>query len=321
MWIIRGSVPRKGGAAVDPHGLAARALRTVFPMPRVESVPEGRMVELPGRGRTFVVDVPGPPGAPTLVLLHALVCTGYLAWHPVLEQLTGSYRVVLLDQRWHGRGIRSPQFRLEDCADDVAALLDVLEIERCIPVGYSMGGAIAQLLWERHPARVEGLVLCATARNFKGTRRERLFFPVVQTAMAGMAGYCAQRVERVAGSLPELPTTTAGDTTWGRAEFRSTSAWAAPAVLAELGRFNSSPWIGEVDVPTAVVVTTRDRTIPARRQRRLAACIPGAEVVEVDGGHASLVLGAEQFAPGLMQAVRSVERRSESTAVRQRASH
>src|SRR5688500_14409177 len=171
-------------------------------MPRVESVPEGRMVELPGRGRTFVVDVPGPEGGPTLVLLHALVCTGYLAWHPVLERLVGSYRVVLLNQRWHGRGIRSPQFRLEDCADDVAALLDVLEIDRCIPVGYSMGGAIAQLFWERHPDRVEGMVLCATARNFKGARRERLFFPVVQTAMAGMSGYAAKRVERLSGALP-----------------------------------------------------------------------------------------------------------------------
>ena len=297
---------------MGPRALAGRALRKVFPMPRVEAVPEGRIVELPGRGRTFVVDVPGPEGAPTLVLLHALVCTGYLAWHPVLEQLAGSYRVVLLDQRWHGRGIRSPEFRLEDCADDVAALLDVLDVRQCIPVGYSMGGAVAQLLWERHPERVEGLVLCATARNFKGTRRERLFFPVVQTAMTGMAGYCARRVERLAAALPELPLTTAGETEWGRAEFRSTSAWVTPAVLAALGRFNSGPWIGEVDVPTSVVVTTRDRTIPARRQHRLAACIPGAEVFAVEGGHASLVLGAERFGPALLQAVRSVVARTRS---------
>lgn len=291
---------------MNPRALAGRALRKVFAMPKVETVPEGRMVELPGRGRTFVVDVPGPEGAPTLVLLHALVCTGYLAWHPVLEQLAGTYRIVLLDQRWHGRGIRSPEFRLADCADDVAALLDVLDVETCIPVGYSMGGAVAQVLWERHPERVDGLVLCSTARNFKGARRERVFFPVVQTAMGGMSGYAARRVERLASALPELPTTSPGHADWGRAEFRSTSAWVAPAVLAELGRFNSSPWIGEVDVPTAVVVTTRDRTIPARRQYRLAACIPGAEVFEVEGGHASLVLGADRFGPALLQALASV---------------
>ena len=294
---------------METRGLAGRALRKAFPMPHVTAVPEGRMVELPGRGRTFVVDVPGPEGAPTLVLLHALVCTGYLAWHPVLEELSGSYRVVVLDQRWHGRGIRSPRFRLEDCADDVAALLDVLGIDTCIPVGYSMGGAIAQLFWYRHPERVEGLVLCATARNFQGARREKVFFPAVRLAMAGMSGYAANRVERLAAGLPDLPQTASGDTTWGRAEFRSTSAWVAPAVLAALGDFNSKSWIGEVDVPTAVVVTTRDRTIPARRQRRLAECIPDAEVVEVEGGHASLVLGAERFGPALATAVRSVAAR------------
>ena len=291
---------------MKPRALAGRALRKVLSMPKVETVPEGRMVELPGRGRTFVVDVPGPEGAPTLVLLHALVCTGYLAWHPVLEQLAGTYRVVLLDQRWHGRGIRSPEFRLNDCADDVAALLDVLGVDTCIPVGYSMGGAVAQVFWERHPERVDGLVLCSTARNFKGARRERVFFPVVQTAMGGMSGYAARRVERLASALPELPLTSAGHQDWGKAEFRSTSAWVAPAVLAELGRFNSSPWIGEVDVPTAVVVTTKDRTIPARRQYRLAACIPGAEVFEVHGGHASLVLGADRFGPALLRALESV---------------
>ena len=68
---------------------------------------------------------------------------------------------------------RTP-FRLEDCADDVAALLDVLGVERCIAVGYSMGGPIAQLLWRRHPELVDGLVLCATSARFNGTPRERL---------------------------------------------------------------------------------------------------------------------------------------------------
>ena len=53
-------------------------------------------------------------------------------------------------------------FRLEDCADDVVALADELGVRSFIPVGYSMGGPIAQLVWKRHPSRVEGMVLCAT---------------------------------------------------------------------------------------------------------------------------------------------------------------
>ena len=59
------------------------------------------------------------------------------------------------------------RFRLADCADDAAALLDVLGIDQAIVVGYSMGGPIAQLLWHRHPEKVAGLVLCATSEPLR----------------------------------------------------------------------------------------------------------------------------------------------------------
>lgn len=295
---------------------AAKALRKLVNAPTVESVPEGRMIELPGRGRTYVVDVPGPEGAPTLVLLHALSCTAYLSWYPVLAELSRHYRVVLFDQRWHGRGIRSPRFRFEDCADDVPAVLDALDIETCIPVGYSMGGAIAQLVWRRHPDRVDGLVLCATARNFQGKRREKVFFPVMSAAMLPLSPLIRSRVERVAATLPEVPSLVANAQGWGLVEFRSTSAWSMPAVLAALGTFNSAPWVGDIDVPTSVVVTTKDHTIPERRQRRLAAAIRGAEVFEVDGGHGSLVLKADRFGPALLAAAASVVQRERRTSAR-----
>ncbi|HET7194213.1 MAG TPA: alpha/beta fold hydrolase, partial [Nocardioides sp.] len=123
-------------------------------------IPDGRMVELPGRGSTYVTDTPGPrPDSPTIVLLHALGCTGLLTWYPSIRPLAERYRVVTLDQRWHGRGIKSDEFSLYDCADDVAALLDVLEIDQAIVAGYSMGSIIAQRFWRQHPTRTAGLVL------------------------------------------------------------------------------------------------------------------------------------------------------------------
>jgi 3-oxoadipate enol-lactonase len=295
---------------------AARALRTLVSAPVVETVPQGRTVELPGRGSTYVVDVPGPQGAPTLVLLHALGCTGHLGWYPVIADLAEHYRVVILDQRWHGRGIRSRRFRLDDCADDVVALLDVLGIEQAVPVGYSMGGLVAQLVWRRHPDRVAGLVLCSTARNFRGKRREQLFFPVMSTAMLPLSPYCRGRVERVASALPAVPSVAAAEKGWGLVEFRSTSAWSMAAVLEELGRFNSAGWIGEVDVPASVVVTIRDRAVPARRQRRLAESMPGAEIVEVAGGHVALMFQADRFKAALLEAVASVVARGDHRTAR-----
>ncbi|MCW2543181.1 MAG: Hydrolase [Frankiales bacterium] len=288
-------------------GVARAGMRKMVKMPSVPAVPEGRLIDLPGRGRTYLVDVPGPtPEAPTVVLLHALGCTAYLTWYSVLVELSKSYRVVAFDQRWHGRGIRSPRFRLDDCADDAVAVMDELGIERAVVAGYSMGGLVSQLVAHRHPDRVLGLVLCATARNFRGKRREKLFFPVMTVATSPLAGYALARVERVAELLPEAPSLDASTPAFGREQFRSTSAWSMPEVLAELGRFNSAPWVGEISCPTASVITDKDHAIPASRQRRLAASIPGTEVFEIHGGHISLVVKADAFREALSEAIGSV---------------
>jgi pimeloyl-ACP methyl ester carboxylesterase len=92
-------------------------------------------------------------------------------------------------------------------------------------------------------------------------------------------------------------------------EFRSTSPWAVGQAIAALGRHHSRPWIGRIDVPTAVVVMMRDRVIPTERQVRLARAIPGATVHPVDDGHAGCVLGAEKFVPVFVEAARTVNAR------------
>ena len=123
-------------------------------------------IELPGRGRTSIREAQGPRDAPTLVLLHGLAATGRLNWFTALPALSERFRVIVVDHRGHGRGIRTHHFRLADCADDAVAVADHLGIESFIAVGYSMGGPIAKLCWSRHPDRVRGLVLCATANHF-----------------------------------------------------------------------------------------------------------------------------------------------------------
>ena len=98
--------------------------RTVRP-----PLPPGRPVDLPGRGTTFVREQAGPPGAPTLLLLHGWTATGDLNWCTAFPALGRRWRVISIDHRGHGRGIRDGRaFSLEDCADDAAALLAVLGV-------------------------------------------------------------------------------------------------------------------------------------------------------------------------------------------------
>lgn len=287
-------------------------LREILPVPDVEIPPPGRLVELPGRGTTYLTDIPGPPGAPTIVLLHAVGCTGMLTWFTAVAALAEDYRVVVFDQRWHGRGIQSEHFALRDCADDVAAVLDLLDTDRAIIAGYSMGSIIAQRVWRQHPDRVAGLVLCATTPHFRSTLPERAFHQGLEVAMglARQLSFARTVVNAARSTARALDADSLDLTQWALREFRSTSPWAVGQAVAALGRHHSRPWLHLIDVPTAVVITRQDRVIPASRQRALAEAIPAATMHEVATGHAGVAFGHETFLEGLLDAVRAVEGRA-----------
>ena len=266
----------------------------------------GRMVELSNRGSTYVVDSGPVAGRPTFVLLHAMACTGLLTWYPALEMMRQFGRVVVFDQRWHGAGIASPRFLLEDCADDVAALADELEIETFVPVGYSMGSLVAQQVWRRHRDRVDALVLCAGAATFSRAIHERLATGV-SCALVEAFGPRPGRPD--AAQLSVADETVTDDRLWVAEQLRSTSYGAMLGALAEITRFDSTRWIAAIDVPTSVLIPLRDRVIPPRHQRWVAQQIPDTHTVTVDAGHASCTLQSEAFVPGLRSAVDSVLKR------------
>lgn len=289
-----------------------RSVRTgPFVVPAIDELPEGRLLELPGRGRTYVADIPGPPDAPTLILLHGTATTAMLNWFPALATLAEHYRVVLFDQRWHGRGIRSSRFRLDDCADDVVAVADALDLDRFVCVGYSLGGVVALLAAHRHPDRVAGLVLCATPYKFQEKWRERAFHRGFAALTGTLGTYPYERAGRWADRRPELPAALVPGQLrkWAMSEFRSTSGWALTQVLVALGKFDATAWLPRLRMPTAVVVTTKDKAIPVHRQIELAAAIPEASIHPVAAGHAACAFAADRFVPVLDAACAAVARR------------
>jgi len=270
-------------------------------------------IELGQHGKTTVRDIPGPPGAPTVMLLHGLGATARLNWGPSWRPLSEHFRVLGVDHRGHGRGLRTRRFRLEECADDAADAARARGVGRFIAVGYSMGGPIASLAWRRHPEQVAGLVLCATARHFvprNVARAARLTLPAA-AALARLAPSAAHQrlLQRMLGRIehPQLRERV-------HREFAGHDASTVIQASHALTGFSSHDWIGQVDVPTAVIVTTRDELVPPDRQRKLAASIPGAQVFEVDGDHSACVARASRFVPTLVEACRSVEQRCDRAA-------
>ena len=163
-----------------------------------------------------------------------------------------------------------------------------------------MGGPIAQLLWRRHRDVVAGLVLCATSCTFGGTPRETILFRVADGTAA------------IVGHVPLAPLTKAavgavgrwralrGKPWWGFAEV-ARHDWAQVVEAGrELGRFDSRPWIDEVDVPTAIVVTDLDDVVPVHRQLDLSRRLADASVHRVAGGHAVCTLDPGGFLPALL---------------------
>lgn len=277
-------------------------------------VPVGRRVHLEGRGTTFVRELPGPPGAPTLVLLHGWLASGGLNWVTAFPALSEHFRIIAPDLRGHGRGLRTRRsFHLADCADDVAALLEVLDVRQAIIAGYSMGGPVAQLMWRRHRDLVAGLVLVATGDCFVDRQRDRLVFVSMMGALVGTAGVAGFALRIPASGSRWVPRVQHDRTA------RSVQRWAVGEIgrhdwrsIFEAGRaigmYDARRWTTGVDVPTAVVVTGDDAAVPPDAQRALAGRIPTARVHEVEGGH--VICATERFGELLVPPCLDVARRA-----------
>ena len=219
-----------------------------------------------------------------------------------------------MDHRGHGRGIRAARpFRLEDCADDVAALVEHLGVGPVVVVGYSMGGPVAQLVWRRHPDAVAGMVLCATASRFAVSSAPGLAVAAfglgvsaaLSTVPPPLRRMGMQRMVRARADFATMAD-------WVRTE----SALGDPVAFVQgavaLNGFDSTRWITRVDVPTAVIVTAADQTVTPDRQRALARAIPDARVWEVDAGHRACVESARPFVRALIEACDAVRPRTDA---------
>ena len=269
-----------------------------------------RVVHLAGRGELVIRHHQhADPSRPTVLLLHGWTASADTQFFPAYEVLAAEYSVVAVDHRGHGRGLRpDAPFRLEDCADDAADVLAALGISSVVTVGYSMGGPISLLFWQRHPQLVSGMVLQATALEWNGTRAERnkwrvghVLGPVFRKfATPGLIRFglrkAIPRGHELARYVP-----------WLVGEIRRNDPWMVSEAGRALARFDARRFAPGIPVPTAMVLTTGDRLVRPHKQKELAQSL-GAEIVELDGDHFVPLLAPREFADATRRAVSLVTR-------------
>jgi pimeloyl-ACP methyl ester carboxylesterase len=275
---------------------------------QVPWLPPGHTMVLEGRGEVFYRHHVHPdPAAPTLLLLHGWTASADLQFFNAYETLAEHYSFVAIDHRGHGRGMRATdKFELHDAADDAALLLQGLGIPKVVTVGYSMGGPISLLLARRHPQMVRGMVVEATALEWRGKWYERMEWKSVHILGFLLRSRVYPRwirigIRRLLG--PEHPMLQY--VPWVAAEVHRTDAAAIVHAGQSLSRYDATSWAGQIGVPAASLITTRDRLVWPRKQRALANAL-NARVVEIADDHLCSWTSPDEFAKATLQLVQYV---------------
>lgn len=226
-----------------------------------------------------------------LVLIHGFPLSR-AAWAPQVEAFRATHRVIAPDLRGFGesppRGLATSRaVSMESYADDVAELLEELAVGRTVVAGHSMGGYVAFAFARRYPELLAGLVLVATraaADTAEAAAGRRAAAEKVQRE--GREGVTAL----VGGMVPKMVAAGTDDADLLEA-VRGFMASATPegtigALLGMAERADSTPMLGEIEVPTLVVTGADDTLIAPAESEAMAAAIPGAELEIVAGaGH------------------------------------
>lgn len=260
-------------------------------------------LRVPGRSvfvgdRELFVREAGPPAAPPLILVHGWGDHTQIIWYRLIPRLAERYRVVAIDMRSHGRSAtRRGRFQVSDLADDVAGVMNELEIGSAAVFGYSLGGMTSQVLAHRYPGRVRALILGGTHAGGIGTARR------VVLGGVWIAGRALDRISRVElagiryGYLITMGVVSRRHERWLWDEMMARD----PELYWQTGfaalRFDSTDWVQRLDQPTMVIIPTKDQLVPPAGQYDLAGRLPDPELVELEGArHEAPLTHAAQIA-------------------------
>jgi 3-oxoadipate enol-lactonase len=241
-----------------------------------------------------------------VVLLHAFPLSKAM-WEAQVAALLGECRCIVPDLRGFGDSPMTGPYTMDRYADDVAALLDVLQIEKAVIGGLSMGGYVALALWRRHRQRVRALILAdtrATADSVDAAAKRVELIELARTA--GVAAVVERQLPGLIGKStrekqPDLLERVRA------AMVRTSVDGISGALDAMRRRPDSTALLPGIDVPTLVVVGEEDAITPVKDARAMQRAISNSRLEIVpEAGHLSNIERPAAFNTALSDFVGSL---------------
>jgi 3-oxoadipate enol-lactonase len=237
-----------------------------------------------------------------VVLLHGYPFNRSL-WNEQVSALGNSYRVITPDLRGLGESDASQgPATMNGMAQDVAALLDHLEISRAVVGGLSMGGYVALAFYKEFPSRVRSLILADTRAPADTEEGKQTRHQQAEKALAeGMAG--------IADSM--LPKLLTPETVSKRPDLvkrvrdmmlKTKPEGAAGALLGMAEREDQTALLSQISCPTLILVGREDPITPVADSEKMHREIAGSRLVVIENAaHVSNLERTDQFNEELMR--------------------
>jgi pimeloyl-ACP methyl ester carboxylesterase len=226
-----------------------------------------------------VVQVSGE-GAP-LVFVHGFTTTAEF-WREQVEAFSARHQMVRINLPGHGRSPRPEDrsYTIDAFVEDVLRVYRALEIDSAVLVGLSMGGTVAQNFTLTYPERVKALVLVGATPHGLGAD---VNVDNVLEAIDDLGVVAASQkvIERSFGSAasPAL-------IDFAKHEVAQTPAFVARQAIRSLNASDSRERLGDIRVPTLVVVGEEDIITPPKESQILADGIPNSRLYNISAaGH------------------------------------
>jgi pimeloyl-ACP methyl ester carboxylesterase len=224
---------------------------------------------------------PWTTGKPPVLLIHGLG-GDHQNWLYQIPALCGRYPILSVDLRGHGASsAAASDYAIADMALDLVRLLRVLGIEKVHVVGLSLGGVVAQQFALDFPYATASLLLagtfCSIPKEMRAVAAESLRF-IEDNTMAAIAS------QRITAAFSDNVNPTMRGYVIDRIAGNDKAAYvrAARAAFA----FSAADRLGEVQVPTLVVVGEHDRVTPPALSETLASGIADARLARIpEAGH------------------------------------